>query len=75
MQNDDSRTVSMKWLVTFRQQQQNCCPPRKYWVVRKETVEAPSAEEAVSIVAQSWRYNHPIEIKTVTRIDHEPQGE
>jgi hypothetical protein len=39
--------------------------------VRKEVVEAPSAEEAGAEVQKRWRYNHSIEIKTITRIDNE----
>lgn len=55
----------MKWQVRFRQQQQNCCPPGKYWVVRTEIVESPTAQQAQAQVMSSWRYNHPIEIKDV----------
>ena len=38
MQTDDTSAIS--WSVTFRQEQRNCCPPGKYWIVRKEVVEA-----------------------------------
>ncbi len=64
----------MKWLVTFRQEQRNCCPPGKYWIARKEVVEASSAEQAKQQVENGWRYNHCIVIKDVTRIDDEQQG-
>ena len=71
MQSTDKETVSMQWQVTFRQQQKNCCPPGKYWIVRNEVVEAESAESAEQQVVNSWRYNHSIEIKNVLRIDDE----
>lgn len=58
----------MKWKVTFRQEQRTCCPPRKHWVVRTETVEAADAEQAQQIVIDGWKYNHKIEIKTVKEI-------
>lgn len=61
----------MKWSVTFRQEQRNCCPPGKYWIVRKELIEAPSAEEAGAEVQKRWRYNHSIEIKDITRVEDE----
>lgn len=64
----------MKWRVTFRQEQHNCCPPGKYWIVRHEVIEAPSAEQAEKEVKQGWRYNHRIVIKDVIRIDDEQQG-
>lgn len=57
----------MKWQVTFRQAQKNCCPPRTYWIVRTQTVEAESAEEAKQRVLHDWRYNHEIVIKEVTQ--------
>ena len=61
----------MKYQVRFRQQQQNCCPPKKYWLVRTEVVEADSPEQAQQQVEHAWRYNHAIEIKTVEEINDE----
>jgi hypothetical protein len=64
----------MKWLVVFRQEQRNCCPPGKYWIERQESIEASSADQAREDLMKAWRYNHAITIKTVERIDNE-QGE
>ena len=69
MQGDDTQTVPIKWSVTFRQEQRNCCPPGWYWIVRNEVVEAPSAEEAGVEVQRRWRYNHSIDIKDITRVE------
>jgi hypothetical protein len=55
----------MKWLITFRQAQKNCCPPGKYWVVRKAEIEADTQEQAVEKLKHEWRYNHEIEIKRI----------
>ncbi len=71
MQGHDPQAISMKWSVAFRQEQRNCCPPREFWIVRKEVVEAPSAESAEAEVKRRWRYNHSIEIQSVTRIEDE----
>ena len=69
MQTDDTSAIS--WSVTFRQEQRNCCPPGKYWIVRKEVVEASSAEAAEAEVRKRWRYNHSIDIKDIIRIEDE----
>lgn len=58
----------MKWQVTFRQAQKNCCPPKEYWIVRTEIVETNSAEQAEQQIIHAWRYNHKIEIKSVKEI-------
>lgn len=63
----------MKWRVRFRQEQQNCCPPGKYWLVRTSEVEADSEEEAKKQVMHGWRYNHKIEIKSVERVSNDKQ--
>jgi hypothetical protein len=39
--------------------------------VRREVVEADSAEAAGAEVKKRWRYNHSIDIKDITRIDNE----
>jgi hypothetical protein len=69
MQSIDTTPIS--WTVSFRQEQRNCCPPRKYWIVRKEVVEAPSADLAEAEVKRRWRYNHSIEIQSITRTNDE----
>ena len=61
----------MKWSVTFRQQQQNCCPPGKYWIVRTCTVEADTVEQAQQELLRSWRYNNKIEIKNVVELEED----
>jgi hypothetical protein len=71
MQGHDPQTVSMKWSVTFRQQQQNCCPPGKYWIVRTCTVEADTVEQAQQELLRSWRYNNKIEIKNVVELEED----
>lgn len=71
MQGHDSQKVSMKWSVTFRQQQQNCCPPGKYWIVRTCTVEADTVEQAQQELLRSWRYNNKIEIKNVVELEED----
>ncbi len=63
----------MLYQVRFRQRQLNCCPPKEYWVVRSETVEAESAEAAGLAVQHAWRYNHAIEIKTIKEINDEQE--
>ena len=60
----------MRWKITFRQEQKNCCPPGKYWLVRHQEIEADSEEQAVEKLKHEWRYNHKIEIKQVTRINN-----
>ncbi len=61
----------MKWSVSFRQEQRNCCPPRTFWIVRKEVVEASSADLAEAEVKRRWRYNHSIDIQQTVRIEDE----
>ena len=58
----------MKWRVRFRQKQKVCCPPKDYWLVRSEIVEADGEQQAREKLQHSWRYNHEIEIKTVEEI-------
>ncbi len=64
----------MKWRVTFAQEQRNCCPPGKYWIVRTQTVEADSQDQAVQEIENAWRYNHKIMIKRVEEYKDEKQG-
>lgn len=71
MQGHDSRTLSMKWAVTFRQQQQNCCPPGKYWIVRTCTIDADTVEQAQQELLRSWRYNNKIEIRDVVELEED----
>lgn len=61
----------MKWAVTFRQQQQNCCPPGKYWIVRTCTIDADTVEQAQQELLRSWRYNNKIEIKDVVELEED----
>jgi 1,2-phenylacetyl-CoA epoxidase PaaB subunit len=62
----------MKWRVTFRQKQTQCCPPGEYWLVRDSDVEAMTSAEAEQKVRDLWRHSRPIEIKSVREIK---QGE
>jgi hypothetical protein len=65
----------MKWLVRFNQQQQHCCPPGKYWIARTTVIDSDSAEQAAEEVLTAWRYNQPIEIKSVEEYNNDKQGQ
>ena len=69
MQNNDKAEVS--WVVEFKQEHKNCCPPRSAWIVRKETVKAESAEQAQQIVENAWKYNKKIVVTNITELKHE----
>lgn len=67
----------MKWIVEFKQEHKNCCPPRTAWVLRTETVDADSAEQAQQLVEHAWRHNKHIVVTKVKELNNEEkqQGE
>ncbi len=55
----------MKWVVEFKQEHRQCCPPRTAFLLRKETVTAETAEQAQQLVEHAWRHNKRIIITKV----------
>jgi len=61
----------MKWRITFKQPQHNCCPPRLYWIVRKTVIEAATEQEAEAELLNRWKYNHAIIIKRIEKVSYD----
>jgi|GEM_PF-3005709 len=61
----------MKWQITFKQPQHNCCPPGRYWIVRKTVIEAATEQEAEAELLNRWKYNQAIIIKRIEKVSHD----
>lgn len=63
----------MKWIVEFKQEHKSCCPPRTAWILRKETVEADSAEQAKQMLEYSWRHNKRVVVTNIEELENEQE--